>query len=74
MKIPNKVYDVLKWVGLICLPAVAWLISTIGADVGIADPEKWARILNAVGTFIGIIIGVSTLNYNKEINAAQQAE
>ena len=74
MRIPDKVYDVLKWVGLICLPAVAWLIGTVGADLGVPEPEKWARVINAFGTFIGIIIGVSTISYNKEINEAQKAE
>ena len=74
MRIPDRVYDVLKWVGLIFLPAVAWLIGTVGADLGIPDPEKIARVINAFGTFLGIIIGVSTLSYNKEVNEAQKAE
>lgn len=74
MKLPDKMYDVLKWVGLILLPAVAWLIGQIGADLGIANPEVWAKDINAVGTFLGLIIGVSTLNYNKQVDSQQKAE
>ena len=40
MKLPNKVYDVLKWVALICLPALAtfWgVISKVGAPVWCRD-------------------------------------
>ena len=65
MKLPDKWYDVLKWVCLIFFPACAWLILQIGAMVGIPNPERIAAIINAVATFIGLLIGVSTYNYNK---------
>lgn len=65
MKLPDKRYDILKWVCLIFLPACAWLILQIGAMVGIPNPERIAAIINAVATFIGLLIGVSTYNYNK---------
>ncbi len=32
--IPDKVYDVLKWVGLIALPASAVCVQTIGTAAG----------------------------------------
>lgn len=39
--LPNKAYDILKWLGLACLPAIAWFIGQVGADIGIADNNVW---------------------------------
>lgn len=66
MRLPDKVYDVLKWVALICLPACAWYVLEIGETAGIVNAEGIAKILNATGTLLGLLIGVSTYNYNKE--------
>ena len=59
--LPDKVYDVLKWVGLIVCPALATLILAVGNSVGWADAQTAAVIVTAIGTFIGAIIGVSTV-------------
>lgn len=67
MKLPNEIYDIAKWLGLIALPAVAWFIGQVGGDIGIAEPEKWVRILNATGTLLGLLIGASCMSYKKEI-------
>lgn len=64
-KLSDRAYEVLKWCGLVCLPAFAWFVSEVGADIGIANPEVVAKVLNAVGTLIGILVGVSTYNYRK---------
>ena len=63
--IPDSVYNVLKWVGLIALPAVAWFIAQIAPVWGIPNADAVVTTLNAAGTLIGILIGVSTINYNK---------
>lgn len=65
MQLNNKVYDVLKWLGLVCLPAVAWFIGQVGADIGIPNPETVVRIINAVATLLGMLLGVSCYNYGK---------
>ena len=70
MKIPNKVYDVLKWVALICIPALVTFLSVV---LGVLEVEPHTinvltTILSAVGTLIGTLIGVSTVHYNKEQN------
>ena len=59
--IPNKLYDILKWVGLIVLPGLATLVQTVGTAVGFEYAEVSATIITAVGTFIGFIIGASTV-------------
>lgn len=57
--IPNEVYQVLKWLGLIACPAVATFIGVIGAVWGLADTDAIVTTINAVGVLIGALIGVS---------------
>lgn len=68
MKISNKLYDVLKWIALICIPAVVTFLSVVLGVLNV-DPRTvniLVTILAAVGTLIGSLIGVSTNAYNKE--------
>lgn len=64
--LPDKIYDVLKWIGLIAFPAVAWFVGQVGPVWGWQNIDAAVTTLNAIGTLIGILIGVSTLNYNKK--------
>lgn len=57
--IPDKVYDVLKWIGLIVIPAVATFIGTVGSAAGWADTELTVTVVTAVGTLMGAVLGVS---------------
>jgi hypothetical protein len=67
MNLPNKVYDVLKWVAMIAIDALATAFSVIaqawGAPMEIVTPV--VITLTALGTLLGALIGVSTANYNK---------
>ena len=68
MRIPDSVYDVLKWIALICIPALVTFLSVV---LGVLDVDPRTvniivTIIAAVGTFIGSLIGVSTSAYNKE--------
>jgi len=65
MKIPNNMYDILKWVALIALPALATFYGLMANTWGLPYGEQITVTINALGTLIGILIGVSTLNYNK---------
>ena len=64
----GKIYDVLKWVALICLPAVSVLIGALGQIWQWPDAEKITLTISAIATFIGCLIGVSTKIYNKKEN------
>ena len=71
MRLPNKVYDVLKWISCICIPAV---VVFLGVVLGVLEVNPKTvniilTILGAIGTLIGSLIGVSTVKYNKEQNA-----
>lgn len=62
---PDKVYDILKWVILIFVPALITFISGLGAILGF-DTSVITAIIALVATFIGSLIGVSTKAYNDE--------
>lgn len=66
MKLNDNVYNVLKWVALIFLPALAVLYGAIGPVWGWFEPDKVVYTITAVDTFLGALIGVSTLSYNRQ--------
>lgn len=66
MKLNNKVYDVLKWICLIALPALAVLYFTLAKIWGLPYGAEITATINAIALFIGTLIGVSQLSINKE--------
>lgn len=71
MQISNKLYDILKWVALICIPAVTIFLSVVLGVLEV-DPKTIniiVTIIAAVGTLIGSLIGVSTSAYKKNKEA-----
>ena len=67
MKLNNKVYDIMKWVVMIVLPAVAALYAALAPVWGWPRPDDVVLTLNAVTAFAGAILGISTAQYNKEV-------
>ncbi|TDE75392.1 holin [Streptococcus vicugnae] len=65
MKLNNNVYDTLKWVVVVLLPALGTLIGTIGTAFNWEYTQITLVIVTAVTTFLGACIGISTANYNK---------
>lgn len=59
--IPDKAYDVLKWVGLCVCPAIAVCFGAVAPSWGLDAGTTNAVVLtiNAVGTCIGAVIGAS---------------
>lgn len=57
--LPDGMYDVLKWLGLIALPAIATFISIVGPVWGMPNVEAVVTTLNALGTLVGVLIGIS---------------
>lgn len=60
--LPDKAYQILKWVGLILMPALAALIGAVGPAWGLPKVDAIVLTINALGTFIGVIIGASQLS------------
>lgn len=57
--LPDKVYDVLKWAGLIACPAVASLVLGLGETWGLDNAQQVAMTVTLAGTCIGALIGAS---------------
>lgn len=74
MRLPNKVYDVLKWLCLICFPALAYGYSALSKVWGLPYGEQIPQTINIVAFVIGVMIGVSTLSYNQEQKKEDEAE
>lgn len=66
MKLPDKVYDILKWVCLIVLPACATLYSVMSGIWGFPYGEQIVGTITAVGAFLGTLIGVSAKTISDE--------
>ena len=60
----NTIYDVLKWITLIFFPAVITLVSVILQANGTPNADFVITILTAVETFMGSILGISSITYH----------
>ena len=67
-KMSNKVYDVLKWIALILIPAIGTLYFALAGIWGFPYAEAIVGTLTAVDTFLGAILGISTSMYKKNKN------
>ena len=65
MKIPNKLYDILKWVVIIVLPAVATLYAALSAVWAWPYSDQVVTTITAVDTFLGAVLCISAATYNK---------
>ena len=68
MKMSDKVYDVLKWVAQIALPAVGTLYSALAGIWGLPYGEQIVGTIVAVDTALGVVLGISSAQYNKTLN------
>lgn len=69
MKMSNKVYDVLKFIAMIFLPALGTLYFTLAQIWNFPYGEQVVGTIAAIDTFLGAILGISTSNYNKDDDA-----
>ena len=66
MKFSNKTYDVLKWIAMYVLPALGTLYFALAGIWNLPYGEQVVGTITAVDTFIGVLLGISSSNYNKE--------
>lgn len=65
MKLKNSVYDVLKWVVMICIPALATAYVGCAAVWGWPLAEQISKTANIVCVLLGALLGISTAEYRK---------
>lgn len=64
VKLPDAAYNWIKWLLIIVVPAFGTLYSQIADPLGLGGVETVLRVLFAVAAFFGLILGVSTVQYN----------
>ncbi|MEK0246302.1 phage holin [Bifidobacterium mongoliense] len=62
--LPDHVYDVLKWVAIIVMPALATFIVGLGGIWSIPFAGQLAATITAVGVLLGALLGLSSVKYN----------
>ena len=67
MIISNKTYDVLKWVAQYLLPASGTLYFALASIWGFPYGEEVVGTITAVDAFLGVLLGISTAQYNKTV-------
>lgn len=61
----NRIYDILKYVALIALPAIGTLYFTLSQVWGLPYGEEVVGTIAAVDTFLGSLLQISTAIYKK---------
>lgn len=65
MQLNDKLYEALKWIALIALPALGTLYFTLAGIWGLPYGEQIVGTIAAVDTFVGVLLGISTVQYRK---------
>ena len=66
MQLNSKVYDVLKWVTMIVLPALATAYVGLSAIWGWPYADEIAKTTAVICTLLGALLGISTAQYYKD--------
>lgn len=64
----NKTYDILKWVAIIALPALATFIKIVFAIWKLPYSNEIATTITAFATFLGALLMISNANYKKTLD------
>lgn len=66
MILKNSTYDVLKWIAQIFIPALGTLYFALARIWGFPYGEQILGTITAIDTFLGLLLGISTMQYNKK--------
>lgn len=63
----NKIFDWLKWISIVALPALSTFIVVLGKIWGWGDIAPMvAQTITAIAVLLGALLGISTIQYNKD--------
>jgi hypothetical protein len=66
MKLPNKVYDVLKWLVCVVIPALTTAYIGLSKIWNWPYPVQVGETSAIICTLLGALLGISTAQYNKK--------
>lgn len=62
----SKVYDVLKWLGSVVIPAFAVLVATLGEVWGMTYAKEISATCTALAVFLNALLGISSIMYQNQ--------
>ena len=62
----NKMYDILKYIAQIGLPALGALDFALSTIWGFPYGEQIVGTITAIDAFLGALLGISTVQYRKK--------
>lgn len=65
----DRIYDALKWICQIVIPAIATLYFALSGIWGFPYGEQVVGTLTAIDTFLGVCLGISTYQYKKGVTS-----
>lgn len=65
MQLPDNIYNILKYIAQIVLPAIATLYLAVAGIWNLPYGEQISGTVMAIDTFLGVLLGISSANYNK---------
>lgn len=72
MMLNDKVYDVCKFIAQILLPALGTLYFALAGIWGFPYGEQIVGTIMAIDTFLGALLGISSIQYNKKIGDSHE--
>lgn len=69
MVLPQKAYEIIRWVVAIVIPAAITLYGVIGQTCDIPHTGTVLTIAGAVDVFLGTIFGISKISYDRREKA-----
>lgn len=64
----NRVYDVLKWIAQIVLPAIGALYFGLASIWGLPYAQEIVGTITCIDAFLGALLGISTVQYKRRDN------
>lgn len=63
MILPDKWFDILKWLDLIVLPAIGTAYAALSAIWGFPFSEEIPKTIMVICSLLGAFLGISNVNY-----------
>ena len=67
MKLPDRVYDVIKWIVVIVLPAIGACYTGLSQIWTLPYAAEIPATITVICTFLGAVLYISTAQYNKDL-------
>ena len=74
MKIPSPLYDILKWIVMVCIPALTVCYVGLAAIWGWPYADAIAKTSAVICTLLGTLLGISSAQYYKELPEGDSEE